>query len=154
MEQAGGVASVGGPEVAFHFNAPDKMVYASRLLRKAYLKGARVLVLARPQDAAALDQLLWTMAAVEFVPHCRTDASPTVRALSPICIASGAPPEPLAADVLINIGDEMPSDYHRFGRVIEVVSLDESDRRQARERWRQYQATGLEPQRHDLKASA
>jgi DNA polymerase III subunit chi len=154
MEQAAGELSVGKPEVAFHFNAPDKVAYASRLLRKAYLKGARLLVLAKPQDAAALDQLLWAMAAVEFVPHCREDASPAVRALSPICIASGAIPEPLAADVLLNIGDAMPADYHRFARVIEVVSLDESDRRQARERWRQYQATGLEPQRHDLKASA
>ena len=32
-------------EVAFHFNAPDKRSYACRLLRKAYLRGARVLVL-------------------------------------------------------------------------------------------------------------
>lgn len=55
-------------EIAFHFNAPEKVAYAGRLLRKAYLKGARLLVVAKPPDAAALDQLLWTMAATEFVP--------------------------------------------------------------------------------------
>lgn len=154
MEQGEKPPTAGKTEVAFHFNAPDKVAYASRLLRKAYLKGARLLVLAKPWDATALDQLLWTMAAVEFVPHCGADASQAVRARSPICIASGDAPEPFSADVLLNLTDAMPLDYHRFERVIEVVSLEESDRRLARERWRQYKSMGLDPQRHDLKISA
>lgn len=144
----------GMTEVTFHFNAPEKVAYASRLLRKAYIKGARLLVLARPQDAAALDQLLWTMAAVEFVPHCTDPAPPGVRAASPILITHGAVPQDFAADVLLNLADEMSADYHRFKRVIEVVSTDEPDRQRARARWRQYKAAGLEPQRHDLKLSA
>ena len=28
-------------EIAFHFNVPDKLAYSCRLLRKAYLSGAR-----------------------------------------------------------------------------------------------------------------
>ncbi len=141
-------------EVAFHFNAPEKVAYASRLLRKAYLKGARLLVLAEPRHAAALDQLLWTMAAVEFVPHCLDTASPGMRACSPILIASADPPTDFTADVLLNLTDGMPVNYHRFERVIEVVTPDEPDRLRARERWRQYKSAGLEPQRHDLKLSA
>lgn len=141
-------------EVAFHFNAPEKTAYACRLLRKAYLKGARLLVLAEPRSAAALDQLLWTMAATEFVPHSRADAAPGLRAASPILISSGEVPSDFPADVLLNLTDEMPTDYERFRRVIEVVTLDEPDRLRARERWRQYKTAGLEPQRHDLKLSS
>lgn len=140
-------------EVAFHFNAPEKTAYASRLLRKAYLKGARLLVLAEPRSAAALDQLLWTMASVEFVPHCRAESAPGLRAASPILISSGKVPSDFPADVLLNLSDDMPAGYERFGRLIEVVALDESDRLRARERWRQYKAAGLEPQRHDLNLS-
>ena len=136
--------------VAFHFNAPDKTAYAGRLLRKAYLKGARLVVLAEPRAAAALDQLLWTMAAVEFVPHCREDAAPALRQASPILIASGVPPADFPASVLINLTSEMPQAHERFERVIEVVTLDEAGRQHARERWRQYKALGLEPQRFDL----
>lgn len=138
-------------EIAFHFNAPEKVAYAGRLLRKAYLKGARLLVVAKPPDAAALDQLLWTMAATEFVPHCLDAGSPGMRAFSPILIASGPVTEDFTADVLLNLTEEMPTGYLRFGRVIEVVTLDETDRLRARDRWRQYKSAGLEPQRHDLK---
>lgn len=138
-------------EVAFHFNALEKTAYACRLLRKAYLKGARLLVLAEPRAAATLDQLLWTMAAVEFVPHCRDEATAGLRASSPILIASGEVPSDFHADVLLNLTDEMPTGYQRFGRVIEVVTLEEPDRQRARDRWRQYKAAGLDPQRHDLK---
>ena len=35
-------------EVAFHFNAPDKLAYVCRLLRKATGSGARVVVTANP----------------------------------------------------------------------------------------------------------
>lgn len=138
-------------EIAFHFNAPEKVAYAGRLLRKAYLKGARLLVVAKPPDAAALDQLLWTMAATEFVPHCLDAGSPGMRAFSPILIASGPVTEDFTADVLLNLTEEMPTGYLRFGRVIEVVTLDETDRQRARDRWRQYKSAGLEPKRHDLK---
>lgn len=55
-------------EVAFHFNAPDKLGYACRLLRKAYLRGARVMVLVEERERAALDVALWTIADGEFIP--------------------------------------------------------------------------------------
>jgi len=138
-------------EVAFHFNAPEKTAYACRLLRKAYQKHARLLVLAEPRNAAALDQMLWTMFAPEFVPHCRNDAPAVLRASSPILIASGEIPSDFRADVLLNLTDAMPVGYERFSRVIEVVTADEPDRLRARERWRQYRVSGLEPLRHDLK---
>jgi DNA polymerase-3 subunit chi len=142
-------------EVAFHFNAPDKLGYACRLLRKAHARGARLMVLAEPADVSALDQQLWTLAQGEFIAHCRSDDPPHVRAHSPILIAS-APvlPADFEAQVLVNLTQQMPQDFERFDRVIEVVSSDEGDRLLARERWRAYRQAGHEPVQHDLRRAA
>lgn len=140
-------------EVAFHFNAPDKLGYACRLLRKAYLKGARLVVLTEEGSVKALDAALWTMAQGEFVPHCHSGDPAHVRSQSPIHIGSRIP-EGGNAGVLVNLRTEMPANFDQFARVIEVVTLGDDDRQHARERWRQYKALGIEPQRHDLQLAA
>ena len=40
-------------EIAFHFNAPDKVAYACRLLRKAVAVNAKVVVVV-PQEKMAI----------------------------------------------------------------------------------------------------
>lgn len=139
-------------EVAFHFNAPDRLGYACRLLRKAYLKGARLQVLADTGLATALDQQLWLISGVDFVPHCGSDAPAPLRARSPIVIGShpGDPQDPEA--VLVNLVDALPEGFERFARVIEVVTAEPAVRALARDRWKQYKAAGLEPQHLDLGA--
>ena len=47
-------------EVTFHFNVPDKLGYACRLLRKAYAAGGPVGVVAPPDTLRALDTALWS----------------------------------------------------------------------------------------------
>jgi DNA polymerase-3 subunit chi len=139
-------------EVAFHFNAPDRLGYACRLLRKAYLKGARLQVLADPSLAAALDQQLWLMTGVEFVPHCRSDAPTPLLARSPIVIGSQVTDPAGSGHVLVNLSDALPEGFQRFARVIEVVTADPPVRSLARERWKQYKAAGHDPQHLDLNA--
>jgi DNA polymerase III subunit chi len=139
-------------DVAFHFNAPDRQGHACRLLRKAYLKGARLVALVEPEALDALDTALWTLSGGEFVPHARPGDSPAVHRRSPIVLTTEVP---AAEDVppgavLVNLKASFPAGFEAFARVIEVVTLEESDRQQARERWRQYRAQGIEPQRHDL----
>ena len=136
-------------EVAFHFNAPDKLGYACRLLRKAYLRGARVAVLVEERDRAALDAALWTIANGEFIPHSGPMDPAHVKARSPIHIASEVSAAN-GATVLVNLRMDMPTAYEAFARVIEVVTGDPDDRGHARERWKHYKAQGIEPQRHDL----
>lgn len=137
-------------EIAFHFNAPDRLVYACRLLRKAYLKGARVWVLADPPLAAALDQQLWTFAGTEFVPHCRETADAALQARTPVVISEGQTDGTEDRDVLVNLCDRLPASYARFARVIEVITPDPTVRQSARERWKQYKSAGFEPQHLDL----
>jgi DNA polymerase-3 subunit chi len=139
-------------DVAFHFNAQDRLAYASRLLRKGYLRGAHLLALVDPDAVQPLDTALWTLSGGEFVPHARPGDAASVRRRSPVVIATELPPasEVPAGAVLVNLRPNFPSGFDAFARVIEVVTLEEPDRRLARERWRQYRGLGIEPQRHDL----
>ena len=141
-------------EVVFHFNATDKRVHACRLLRKAYLQGARVLVVTEPQELDALDAALWTLAGRDFIPHARLSDPVQIQAHSPIVLVGGWPAEvPRPEDwVLVNLSHGFLSGFEQFARVIEVVSQDLPDRESARERWKRYRAAGIEPVRHDLAA--
>ncbi len=138
-------------EVAFHFNAPDKMGYACRLLRKAYQQGAKLLVLVDEADRGALDTALWTMAQDAFIPHASTADPSYVWSRSPIQLTARLPVES-DATVLVNLGAAVPAGYERYDRVIEVVTGSDLDRQQARERWKYYKSNGIEPQRHDLRS--
>ena len=137
--------------VAFHFNAPDKLAYACRLLRKAVAAGSQVVVTAPADALARLDALLWTFSQTDFIAHVRQPAEPGVLAASPVVLteAPGAPGLP-HRQVLVNLGVEMPDGFESYERVIEVVSLDEQDRQQARTRWKRYTELGLDIDRHDL----
>ena len=140
-------------EIAFHFNAPDKLAYACRLLRKAVSSGAQVVVTGDPPSLSALDTQLWTFAALEFVPHCRAD-SPVEQRLASLVILSADLHDPTALphhQVLVNLGHEVVAGYERFERVIEVVTLDDADRQWARQRWKHYADRGYSITRHDLK---
>ncbi|TFZ03189.1 DNA polymerase III subunit chi [Ramlibacter rhizophilus] len=141
-------------QVAFHFNAPGRLAYACRLLRKATAGGATVVVAAGDETLDELDTALWTFSATDFLPHCRLPgASEAVLRHSPI-VLSGAPLMAPHRDVLVNLGDEVPEGFEQFERVIEVVALDEDERQRARRRWKRYADQGLAIQRHDLGQAA
>jgi DNA polymerase-3 subunit chi len=143
-------------DVTFHFNAPDRQGHACRLLRKAYLKGAQLVAVVEPEALDALDAALWTLSSGEFIPHARPGDSPAVQSRSPIVLATEVPAseDVLPGTVLVNLRGRFPVGFETFARVIEVVTLEDTDRQQARERWRQYRALGIEPQRHDLVSAA
>jgi DNA polymerase-3 subunit chi len=139
------------PEVAFHFNTPDKLAYTARLLRKAWLKGARVVVLSPREAIDELDRLIWLVGQGDFVPHARPGDAAAVHKHSPIQLTDRLDGVDGAATVLVNLQDAAVAEPGAFERVIEVVGLDDADRVAARQRWRAYVAAGIEPLRHDLK---
>lgn len=137
-------------EIAFHFNAPDKLAYACRFARKVSRADAR-LAITGPQDQLdQLDRMLWAMASTDFVAHCRGDADEEMCKVSPVILVSDAGSAP-HSEVLLNLGTGVPPAFSRFGKLIEVVSSqDEADRQAARERWRHYASRGYAIVRHDL----
>ena len=136
-------------EVAFHFNAPDLLVYACRLLRKAVGSGAKVVVTGPPDTLRELDALLWTFSATDFVPHCLADSEAHVVAASPVILATSIA-STAHQQVLLNLGRLVPEGFDRFERVIELVGQDEQQRQLARARWKQYTDRGYAITRHDL----
>lgn len=138
-------------EVAFHFNAPDKLGYACRLLRKAVGSGARVMVTGETGTLRELDVALWTFAPLEFLPHCYGEATPAALAAAPVVLAESVRAAP-HQQVLVNLGGTVPEGFERFERLIEVVTEAEDDRLDARRRWKHYADRGYAITRHDLAA--
>lgn len=140
-------------EVAFHFNAPDKLAYACRLLRKAVGSGARVVVTAPGEALARLNGLLWTFSQLDFIPHAVASDPDHVRAASPVLLTEALRGLP-HRQVLLNLGVQVPDGFEQFERVIEVVALDDEDRQLARGRWKHYTDQGYGITRHDLALKA
>lgn len=137
-------------EVAFHFNVPDKLGYACRLLRKATAAGSRVVVTGEAELLRSLDVQLWTFSALEFIPHCHAaSADPQVLEASTVVLADVARGTP-HHDVLVNLGGAVPEGFERFERLIELVSRDDADRQEARGRWKHYADRGYAIKTHDL----
>lgn len=133
--------------VDFHFNVDHRLQYACRVVRKARGAGKSVLAFARePDRLARFDAALWTFSALDFLPHVYADSP--LAASTPILLTLQAETAHVR-DVLLNLDDDTPPEFERwfarFERVIEVVSLDDADRRLARARFNAYRQAGIEP---------
>ena len=135
--------------VAFHFNAPDRVAYACRLLRKAVGSGAKLLVTGSPSLLSQLDAALWSFSPVDFVPHCNLGDDARVIAASPVILSDSIHSSP-HRQVLLNLDDRVPEGFEEFSRVIEIVGSDDAERQLARSRWKFYADRGYSITRHDL----
>lgn len=143
-------------EVAFHTGVGDKLLYACRLLRKAYRQGVRVAVAGGPQELQRLDQALWTFEAQEFVPHRRLragEAVPPPLVRTPIWLLDAGARAP-DCEVLVNLGPERHETDASFQRIVEIVSGDDEDARAGRRRWKQYESQGWTIRHHPQGAKA
>lgn len=134
--------------IDFYFNAADRLQVACRLAGKALAQGKRMLIYApQPELAQRLDRMLWTWPAVSFVPHCMADdalapEAPVVIALEPDAAA--------ARDVLLNLCRDCPPYFERYERLLEVIALDDEERRSGRARYAWYRERGYAIRNHDL----
>jgi DNA polymerase-3 subunit chi len=112
-----------------------------------------VLVCAPAAELAALDELLWTFDAQDFVPHVRM-AGPGARlaARTPIWLAAQAEPPSVVADVrprvLVNLGCPPPDEPEFYERIIEIVGTDPAQAQAGRIRWAHYLGWGVKPLHH------
>lgn len=131
----------------------SRLGYACRLVEKAYKLQHRIHAhVPDVSTAKALDDLLWTFRQGSFVPH-ELLAAGGKPPLAPVTIgASGtaAPLEPPAADLLINLANEVPDFFRRFPRVAEIVDGSPAGREAGRARHRFYREQGLVPETHEV----
>lgn len=135
-------------EIDFYILVEDRMQIACALAAKAYERGLRCLIYVSDKATAnRLDALLWSFQPLSFVPHCQGDDRKA--SVTPIVIDH----QPAAIDrddVLLNLHPVQAPFFSRFRRLIEVVSQEDEDRLQARERYRFYRDRGYEIRTHDL----
>lgn len=140
--------------VSFHFNVPQRLVYACRLLRKATRQNAHIAVTGEARTLAELDRALWSFEPTEFIPHVllrEGEALPERLRATPVCLTA----TPAAAphhEVLLNLGAQPPAGFESFERLIEIVSTDETERTAARARWKHYAARGYAIDKHEVAA--
>lgn len=130
--------------------AKERRTFACRLTEKAYLRDLTVIVCGEDADeAAAIDELLWTFSDRAFVPHelhRRGDVAPVP---APVQLTSDLE-APQGADLLVNLSGRLPDRLERFARIAEVVDGDEERRRRGRERFKAYRDLKLPVQTHQL----
>lgn len=128
----------------------SRRVTACRLIEKAWRQGHKVyLQTASEAETGLMDNLLWTFRQGSFVPH-EVYAGQGEAGETPIWLGHGAAPE-FMADVLVNLGTDLPAGFERFGRLAEIVDQDEAVKRAGRVRYRGYQGQGCEVLTHELK---
>jgi DNA polymerase-3 subunit chi len=139
-------------QIDFYFHVENKLQTACALSAKAFSRGLRVLAYCPdPGASQKFSRLLWTTPAISFIPHCAPDDR--LAAVTPVIVdhdGSNLPHD----QVLLNLRDEWPPFFSRFQHLVEIVSLDEEDRRLARERYKFYRDRGYAILNHDLSKSA
>jgi len=126
----------------------DKLRVACALSAKAFGQGLKVFVCCPDRETAQrFDRMLWMAPAIGFTPHC-APGDPLAPVTPVIVDYEGTiPPHD---EVLLNLRGEWPSFFSRFKRLIEIVGLEDSDRADARNRFRYYRDSGYEIRTHDL----
>ena len=125
--------------IDFHSNVGDSLLYACRLIRKAYQAGQPTIVVAEPARLRAFDEQLWTFSPLDFVPHCM--AGTPLAAQTPIVLATNLDDVP-HHQVLLNLGSNVPAQFARFERLLEVVGNAQDELVAGRERYRFYRDRG------------
>jgi len=134
--------------IDFYFNAEDRVQVACRLAGKAAAQKKRLLIFApEPELAQRVDRMLWTWPAIGFVPHCLADDA--LAGETPVLISTDAGAGS-SCELLLNLSRDCPPLFERFDRLLEIVSLEDDDRRAGRVRFKFYRDRGYAIQSHDL----
>lgn len=130
--------------VDFHTNVADKIGYACRLARKAYMARNQVVLLTDDAiELAALDAALWTLSETDFLPHVR--AGDALAPRTPIVLTDSDAAELPHCDVLVNLSRRTPANFARFARLFEIVSTDAEDAAAGRQRYAFYKRQAYQP---------
>lgn len=129
-----------------------RAMIACRLAAKAFSRDMRIHIhTPSSDDAAQVDQLLWTFRDGSFVPHLLAD-DPLVRetaADNSVIIGHGHEPSE-RCELLINLAPDVPRFFSRVTRVAEVIDAHPDRRAAGRERFKFYRDRGYPVETHNL----
>ncbi|MDY4480062.1 MAG: DNA polymerase III subunit chi [[Pasteurella] aerogenes] len=114
---------------------------ACNLAASAWRVGKKVLIACETeQQALNLDEALWQREPDEFVPH--NLSGEITQFATPIEISWLGKRNAQRRDLLINLQTNVPDFVAGFNQVIDFVPQDETEKAQARERYKQYRQLG------------
>lgn len=123
-----------------------RLDFACKLCEKAWRLGHQVYLHCEDADQRAqLDQRLWQFKGEAFVPHDLAEVD--ANAVVVLGLGNDASSH---ADLLINLGGEVPGFVGNFQRVAEIVVEAPAIREAARERFRFYREQGYALHNHRL----
>lgn len=123
---------------------------AARIAEKAMLQSRHVYINAADADEAArLDEVLWTFSQGSFVPHRIVADAEHAAGEEPVLIGTDvAIVEP--CEVLVNLAPQVPEFFSRYDRVAEIVDAESGRRDAGRSRYKYYRDRGYELTSHNL----
>ncbi|WP_301098168.1 DNA polymerase III subunit chi [Otariodibacter sp.] len=114
---------------------------ACDLAANAWRQGKRVIITCETEEQALLiDEALWARDPDDFVPHNLSGEATTYA--TPIEISWKGKRNAQRRDVLISLQKELPEFINSFNQIIDFVPVDEAEKAQARERYKQYRQLG------------
>lgn len=138
-------------EVSFYIlpteSLPDRYLFACKLIEKAYRSGCFCYVLTdSAEQSRIIDDLLWTFRAGSFIPHqIYTGEPPDTEKV--ILIGSLDAPEHWQ-NTLFNLSSHYPDLGPQTERVLEILDNSETTKEAGRNRYRQYQQSGMKITTH------
>lgn len=128
-------------QIDFRSNVADKISYACGLVRKARAADCKVVLFAEDKSLLqTLDEILWTFAEQEFLPHVM--ANDPNAALTPVLLTDDDSVALPHRQILINLSSRTPAHFAQFERLFEIVSTGAEEVAAGRERYRYYQQRG------------
>jgi len=133
-------------EVSFYIlpteSLQDRYLFACKLIEKAYRSGSFCYVLTDDaEQSRIIDDLLWTFRAGSFIPHqIYAGELPDIEKV--ILIGSLDAPEHWQK-VLFNLSSHYPELGPQTGRILEILDNSETTKEAGRNRYRQYQKSGM-----------
>lgn len=124
---------------------------ACQLALMAWEQGMRsMLLVTDTQQAAQLDDLMWSVPHGRFLPHGLCSDVSSANPAPPIAIGHRQDLAEAQVEVVINLHTEVVPAPVRFRRVLELVPARESDRQASRLKFRSYREAGLDPVSHNM----
>lgn len=140
-------------EVSFYVlpseSLQERYLFACKLIEKAYRSGSYCYMLTdNAEQSRNLDDLLWTFRAGSFIPH-QLYAGELPGFEKTILIGSQSPPENWRKTV-INLSSHCPEESVKIERILEILDNSEATKQLGRNRYRQYQQSGITITTHKI----
>ncbi len=151
-------------QIDFHYlNAPDKLLYTCRLLRKALGTTPSIVVTGQTEQLAALNSMLWQFSAEDFIGHCwlqqpapanqqHQQQQQHLMQCARVWLSS-SPLPCLRPHLLVNLAEQPCAGFEQYQRLIELVGASQAEHDSAQSRLLYYSERGYTITRHGLQTA-